>query len=384
MARKSGEDRVLGPYQHGAGWRIIIARSDGRRTPSPVFDSKAKAETAKTKAEEKLAREREGRAITWGQALELFLADMSARECKIGTLITVRGRLSAYLDPLTGGVITSLTESAAKDRFTALTREPSKRGKPYSGAWLRYTLASLRSFGRWLVEVGRLESSPFATIKFRGKIRKGKAKLTLDEARAFTRAAHGLADSEDPAKSEAGILALCCIYLGLRCSEIMGLIRRSVDDGGRRLIVLDSKTDAGKRTLSLPEPIRPYLLRLTVGLGPEDRLFRSRGTPMRDRQVPLCAVRRVCRIAGVPQVCAHSFRGLLADLAVSNGEVLDRVSKTLGHTSVNMTLGHYADRSLVEDQSRAQGADLIRSHGIPGQDQDPTAPVAEKPPQNKP
>jgi integrase len=73
---------------------------------------------------------------------------------------------------------------------------------------------------------------------------------------------------------EAGaVAAMMALLLGMRATEIVSRVVRDLDDDGRLLWIPDSKTDAGKRTLHVPELLRPYLARLAANQKAEARLF---------------------------------------------------------------------------------------------------------------
>ncbi len=89
---------------------------------------------------------------------------------------------------------------------------------------------------------------------------------------------------------------------------------RDLDDDGKLLWIPDSKTEAGRRTLQVPELLRPLLKGLAEGKSPEAKLF---GHHWRDWVRKW--VKRICEAAGVPKVTAHGMRGLHSTLAVENG-----------------------------------------------------------------
>ena len=83
------------------------------------------------------------------------------------------------------------------------------------------------------------------------------------------------------------------LVMGLRAGELVSRIVRDLDDGGNLLWIPDSKAEAGKRTLQVPELLRPYLLALAEGKRPEDLLF-----GYHDRAWPRRWVAPICEAAG--------------------------------------------------------------------------------------
>ena len=79
----------------------------------------------------------------------------------------------------------------------------------------------------------------------------------------------------------------------------------------------ETKTEAGKRTLPVPEFLQSYLRDSIKGKKPTDLLF---GRHWRDW--PREWVQRICKVAKVPQVTAHGMRGLHGTLRSREGRRL--------------------------------------------------------------
>jgi integrase len=116
------------------------------------------------------------------------------------------------------------------------------------------------------------------------------------------------------------------LVMGLRAGEVVSRVVRDLDDGGQLFWIPDSKTEAGKRTLQVPEVLRPYLLALAEGKKSDELLF-----GYHDRNWPRKWVARICKAAGVPRVTAHGMRGLHGTLAVETGRSAHAVAAALGH-----------------------------------------------------
>ena len=133
------------------------------------------------------------------------------------------------------------------------------------------------------------------------------------------------------------VAAMAALLLGMRASEITSRVVRDLDDEGRLLWIPDAKTDAGKRTLRVPDLLRPYLQRLAGNRAPDALIF---GRHWRDW--PREWVRRICEEARVPVVCAHSMRRLHSTLAMDAGVTGHVVAASLGHEQVSTTVESYA------------------------------------------
>jgi integrase len=131
--------------------------------------------------------------------------------------------------------------------------------------------------------------------------------------------------------------ALLSLTLGLRASEITERVARDLDDDGRLLWIPESKTNAGRRNVEVPPMVRPFLKRLARRKAPADLLF---GKHWRDWV--RANVTRICKLAEVPEVCAHSMRGLHATIAVEAGATGHLVATALGHEDFRTTTTSYA------------------------------------------
>ena len=130
--------------------------------------------------------------------------------------------------------------------------------------------------------------------------------------------------------------ALLSLVMGMRANEIVSRVVRDLDDEGKLLWIPDSKTEAGRRTLQVPELLQPRLRGLAEGKAPEAKIF---GHHWRDWVRKWVA--RICQAAGVPKVTAHGMRGLHSTLAVENGVSAHVVAASLGHESSTTTMQSY-------------------------------------------
>jgi integrase len=214
----------------------------------------------------------------------------------------------------------------------------------------RNTLAEARTFFKWCVKTGKTSANPLDGVEGVGRRRKGKPQLRIDEARRW------LAEGEKLAVREAGaVAAMASLLMGLRASEIITREVRDLDDDGRLLWIPSAKTEAGRRTVEVPDVLRPCLVRLAKGRGRSERLF---GEHWRDWVRKW--VRRICRAAGVPLVSAHSMRGLHSSLAIQRGVTAHEVARTLGHASPNVTREHYATVEAQESDVQRRALTVLR------------------------
>lgn len=105
------------------------------------------------------------------------------------------------------------------------------------------------------------------------------------------------------------------------------------------------------------DEVRPYLSERTQGKLPKALLFPAEGGGGHWRDWVRKNTRRLCRLAQVPEVCAHSLRGFAATLGLLSGVPLTQVAAALGHESGTTTLQSYAapgtQGTLVSQQALA-------------------------------
>lgn len=362
MVRRSSE-RVYGPYQHRPGtWRIVYVDGTGGRSAESFTG--AGAEARARAAAEKLRAQLEG--LTVSAALEEYLQTMAAREIRPSSLASTGCRLRTFFgiaEGRSGGLVEELTRARAKsllDATTTRTRTVLVRAghqrkrvvgrravvEPRSVTYRSGMLAEAKTFAGWLLERGYLRGkNPLEQLEVIGRRKRGKAQLRIEEARAFA----GRCLEAAAAGDLAGLAAVLCLLLACRASEVTDRLVRDVDDDARVLWIPDAKTEAGRRRLEVPEVVRGLLAAALVTEGrrrdPGARIFPA------NRHWLLHHVHRLCREAGVPEVCTQSLRGLHATLATDAGVTAHAVASSLGHTSPVVTQRHYTQAAAT---ARAQ------------------------------
>jgi integrase len=326
--------RIEGPYRHYGGYRCRIARDSGR-VWCPVAPTARQAQRLAELCLEEIERE----ALTVSEACTLYRPHL--QEVKGNKPTSCDATISRLLSFFSEHqiLVRDLTPQRCTRYYNDLVQKPSATtGKPLAVDTHRNCLAEAKTFLAWCVENKWLPTNPLANVRGVGRRRHGKKQLTIDEARRWLRVAMDLAPSEDGAV--AAILLLLC---GLRSSEVVDRIVRDVDDRGRVLRVPFGKTLAAARVVALPAELKPHMVALCKGKTPESRLF---GQHWRDW--PRKWVKKICGLAKVPSVCAHSMRGLHATLALQAGQTPHVVAATLGHESTSTTLQSYAAAGSAE------------------------------------
>ncbi len=252
------------------------------------------------------------------------------------------------------GSLEDLDEAECVQRYETLRNHTTVQGKRIADTTHLNTLAQVKTFLAWCVKKGWAKSNSAANVEGKGKYRHGKPQLRVDEARRWLATALKIArKAESEGEKEGALKAILTLVLGLRESEVLNRQVRDVDDGGRLLWIPDTKTEAGRRTLEVPDEIVSLLLRQAGNRPGMEPLFAHR-----TRGIGRKWVQRICRRAGVMVVGAQSMRGLHATLAVKAGITSHAVASALGHTSFSTTARSYAKPEAVAGakQQRAMAA----------------------------
>ena len=346
--------RVWGPYQEEEQrFRLKIAESGVER--SLTFRTLDEAEAVKA---DLLRRHGGSVRRTIGEVVSEWLAwCVEVRGVKP---ITIENYSKMTVRLPQGVVFGQVTESDARtiyqrqiEQVSAHTKRPVSVATQHLFLWIA---KRLWAFG---VSQGYSRTNPWAKIQPVGRQATGKTQLRIDEARRFEAVALSRAQAGDvPALG-----ALLMMYLGLRQGEVAARVARDIDDGGRVLWVPSGKTKNARRRLKIPEHLRPLVLAVAKDKRPDEPIFYPTHHQQHHRGFYVGQVKRLCRMASVPEVVPHSLRGLHATLALEGGATADAVAKALGHSSFAMTAQHYASPSSVANSRSSRVADALSAEG---------------------
>ena len=262
-----------------------------------------------------------------------------------------RQRVLALLGQAVGLPIGEVTVIKAKRLYEAhMAHRSTATGQAPAVATHRHDRQLCEQLWRWAQRRGMVANNPWELVDGQGRTNRGRQQLRPSESARFIEQAH----REALAGDALATAALCCLCLGLRAGEALGLTARDVDSPW--VYVSRGKTKHAARRLRAPELLLALLVRLAQGRGPDERLI------VASRQALWVKVRALCARAGVPRVCVHGLRGSWASNAVDSGVSLGEISKALGHGSLAVTLGHYVS---AESAHNAQIAGFNRSISIP-------------------
>lgn len=351
--------RITGPYPHREKefrCRLII---DGRREWAPTADSPQRAKRLALALVERYANRQ---PLTIDMAIARYRQHLIDKGNKPASFDNTPLRLRRFFGPVLNTPLMTLTERRCRALYDQLREQKSERTeKPLAVDTHRAYLADARSFGVWAAESKLLRENPLATIKGLGRRSHGKPQLRHDEARRLVELCMRRATEDDGA-----LAVLVALLMGLRAGEVVSRTVRDLDDGGRILWVdatdeWTPKTTASRRRVEVPAALQPLLLARTRDKLPAARLFVSQRGNGRDRCWVRKETHRLCLLAGVPVVCAHSLRGFHATAAVAAGTSPHIVAAALGHESASITLTSYAapDSLAGANQRRAVAALLM-------------------------
>jgi integrase len=332
---------VFGPYPRElrgrTTWRVITERESGARE-TVSFDDEGEANAAVTAAKSAIGKLADERSIC-----DAVAAYIAAQERRV-----TEGELQANTVERDGYHLRSLLQLVKYGSLDIRRLTPRLGEQLYDeriGAvdTHRNGLAVCKTFGAWCVRQRWLRENPFGDVKGRGRRKRGKPQLRIDEARRFQ------ATCLEHAERDVGaVLSLGYLLLGARAGEIVLREVRDVDDGGRVLWIPDSKTQAGRRELGVPDQLAPHLAQLAKGRLPRAPLFEHAATRQRPQDWAREQVWRLCKLAGVPRVTPQGLRGTLATMGREVGNTSQQVADLLGHASPTIT-----DRSYIDGQRAA-------------------------------
>ena len=371
MGRPKKGERVTGPYAVGNRFRLtytILDKESGEyRTVQETYESESEAQEAKRGFEYSL---RKKDSISIEEAIKLYLQGEGPK-WKPSSYAVAKKALKRFFPDQTvllkallrrsRGEGPAETTYAVQLYQTLANSSIQQKGRsgPLAAATHRGHLKRAKVFIRWCVEQGLLPSNPLVGVKPVGRPNAGKPQLSRDEAKRWTKVAWELAEQGDA----AALAALLALLLGVRQSEVTLRLVGDIDNvdgpGAMVLRIPFAKTQKGIRDREIPHLAEAALRRHIAGRAATEWLFPwidpATGRPRPHRVSWLTDnVARICRLAGVNEVCAHSLRGLHSTLAIKRGMSPHMVADELGHESFATTREHYLAPGTLEAVS--QGA----------------------------
>jgi integrase len=243
---------------------------------------------------------------------------------------------------------------------------------------VRTNYAVLKAVLNAAVEADLLVRSPCRGVRLPGGRKRERAALNPHD---LERLAAGMRTEYRPIVYVAGVL-------GLRWSEIAGLRVRHLDflrrtltvtetvaEVSGRLLPATTKSEASRRTLSVPPFLMAMLAEHLAGQGrpePDDLVFTApAGGPLRAANFRLRVWAPAVQAADLGDLTFHGLRHAAASFMVGGGEHPRVIQHRLGHSTARLSLELYAHVSEAADRDAATHLhDLFTadSEGIGGAD----------------
>jgi len=270
--------------------------------------------------------------VTLSVACEKFLADSSARGLREATLYKYRllfRRLRNFAERSRILLIRDVSVDALRQFRATL---------PHRGTSANKRLEELRAFGRFCWESGWILENPAGRLKPRKTQDPPREPFSEEEVKRIL-----VAFSQYPRRGNTDIerlrtLVHLLLESGLRLGDAVQLRRDSIVNG--RLCLRTEKTGT-----SVCLPLSGCLLeelQMVKRTSTEYFFWSGRGklkSCVGDWQRSL---KRLFRLAGLPNGCAHRFRHTFAKRYLLAGIPPERVAILMGHSSLTVTLRHYA------------------------------------------
>lgn len=232
-----------------------------------------------------------------------------------------------------------------------------KRG--YTSTTIAATLTPLsRMFGH-AVRRGLIEANPVSKLDRSERPRVSRQERPVLNPEEIGRLL-------DAAPDQFRTLLATAILSGLRQGELLGLHWRDVDFHNE---VIHVRTALSRKRRDVPpktqRAVRDVILMPALGEAlrehkqgsafsqPDDYAFTTRfGTPVHAAHIALRALKPALEAAGIQPIRWHDLRHTFASLLIAGGANITFVSRQLGHTSSQITLGIYAHLLDRDEQER--------------------------------
>ncbi len=322
--------------------RESLQLRDWQKASEKILEWEAKGQVTAPQAE----------PTTIQQATESFLADANARELREATLSKYRL------------LFRRLGEFASANGLRYINEFDLEKLRAFRATWPDHNLSALKklerlkSFFGFVRDSGWLEDNPARLLK--------NPKITDCPTLPFTREqmANILAACADyPDRRYAPrvrALVLLLRYSGLRIRDAVTLSRDRIRDGKLHLTTAKTGTVVWC-------PLPPFVIEALEAIQGNGSFMFWTG----ESNPKSCvgdwqrSLRRLFRLAGVPDGHAHRFRDTFAVELLLSGVPLERVSMLLGHRSVKVTEQSYSpwvaarQEQLEADVRRTWDTDLV-------------------------
>lgn len=224
----------------------------------------------------------------------------------------------------------------------------SRRAQGVGTPSITRTMASLRTFARFLEREGLAKAAPFVALRTPRNARRLPRPLSVDDALALVNPPQQLLeDTASPWISARDVAVMTLLYgAGLRIAEACAVLRRDAPING-----VDSLRIIGKGGMQRDVPVLPvvskaiaeYIRLCPYYLHPDRPLFMGeRGGTMSPRIIQK-KVAMLRRRMGLPNnATPHALRHSFATHLLERGAGLRTLQELLGHSDLKTTQGYTA------------------------------------------
>ena len=314
----------------------------------------------------------EDSSITLGEWLGRWLEEYKKPTLRPSTYAGYSKDIANHILPYLGTKrITQLKTAEIQKHYNRLLEsgriQDNGKGKGLSNATVRGIHMVLREALDSAVREGLIPKNPADGTSPPKIYRSEKQVLTKDQLETFMKLIEGDEEWYDFFYTE--------IITGMRQGEICGLrwedfdrdkrtlrVARSVDFVNKELVIGETKTEDGKRTIYLPDSlwriladrhnqkasfsewIFPNLLQPELPLNPS-RAYRQ--------------LKKLLEIGGLPSIRFHDLRHTFTSHAANSGIAPKTLSEIVGHTKASFTLDHYAH---VTSDMQKNAANIVTNY----------------------
>ena len=314
----------------------------------------------------------EDSSITLGEWLERWLNEYKKPILRPSTYAGYSKDIANHILPYLGTKrITQLKTAEIQKHYNRLLEsgriQDNGKGKGLSNATVRGIHMILREALDSAVREGLIPKNPADGTSPPKIYRNEKQVLTKDQLETFMKLIEGDEEWYDFFYTE--------IITGMRQGEICGLrwedfdrekrtlrVARSVDFVNKELVVGETKTDDGKRTIYLPDSLWHILAERQRKNGAfSDWIFPNLLKP----EWPLNPSRayrqlkKLLEIGGLPSIRFHDLRHTFTSHAANSGIAPKTLSEIVGHSKASFTLDHYAH---VTSDMQKNAANIVTNY----------------------
>ena len=314
----------------------------------------------------------EDSSITLGEWLGRWLEEYKKPTLRPSTFAGYSKDIANHILPYLGAKrLTQLKTADIQKHYNRLLEsgrmKDNGKGKGLSNATVRGIHMVLREALDSAVREGLIPKNPADGTSPPKIYRSEKQVLTKDQLETFMKLIEGDEEWYDFFYTE--------IITGMRQGEICGLrwedfdrekrtlrVARSVDFVNKELVIGETKTEDGKRTIYLPDSlwriladrhnqkasfsewIFPNLLQPELPLNPS-RAYRQ--------------LKKLLESGGLPSIRFHDLRHTFTSHAANSGIAPKTLSEIVGHTKASFTLDHYAH---VTSDMQKNAANIVTNY----------------------